>query len=299
MIIKYIITPIIATVIGYGTNYVAVKMLFRPRNEVKLFGHTLPFTPGAIPKGKPRLAKAIGNVVGNTLITKEDIKEKLLSDVYKTRITEKSAEIFGAQLRSEIMKLSKADEEKYNSMKEKTSATITTKIMLSVGELEVGEMIASESGKIIKEKISGTMFKMFVNDELIKSVTKIIGDEVEKYIGENGARLVREQTEKKLDEIEKKTLYEVLDGVGIDKEKIDSAVSNSYEQAIDKILDKLFEKLDISKMIEDKINSMDMDEMEALVMKVMKKELDTIINLGAVIGFVLGIVNMLINMLLG
>ncbi len=299
MIIKYIITPIIATVIGYGTNYVAVKMLFRPRDEVKLFGHTLPFTPGAIPKGKPRLAKAIGNVVGNTLITKEDIKEKLLSDVYKTRITEKSAEIFGAQLRSEIMKLSKADEEKYNSMKEKTSATITSKIMLSVGELEVGEMIASESGKIIKEKISGTMFKMFVNDELIKSVTKIIGDEVEKYIGENGARLVREQTEKKLDEIEKKTLYEVLDGVGIDKEKIDSAVSNSYEQAIDKILDKLFEKLDISKMIEDKINSMDMDEMEALVMKVMKKELDTIINLGAVIGFVLGIVNMLINMLLG
>ena len=113
MIIKYIITPIIATVIGYGTNYVAVKMLFRPRDEVKLFGHTLPFTPGAIPKGKPRLAKAIGNVVGNTLITKEDIKEKLLSDVYKTRITEKSAEIFGAQLRSEIMKLSKADEEKY------------------------------------------------------------------------------------------------------------------------------------------------------------------------------------------
>ena len=299
MIIKYIITPIIATVIGYGTNYVAVKMLFRPRNELKLFGHTLPFTPGAIPKGKPRLAKAIGNVVGNTLITKEDIKEKLLSDAYRTRITEKSAEIFGAQLRSEIMKLSKADEEKYNSMKEKTSATITSKIMLSVGELEVGEMIASESGKIIKEKISGTMFKMFVNDELIKSVTKIIGDEVEKYIGENGARLVREQTEKKLDEIEKKTLYEVLDGVGIDKEKIDSAVSNSYEQAIDKILDKLFEKLDISKMIEDKINSMDMDEMEALVMKVMKKELDTIINLGAVIGFVLGIVNMLINMLLG
>ena len=299
MIIKYIITPIIATVIGYGTNYVAVKMLFRPRDEVKLFGHTLPFTPGAIPKGKPRLAKAIGNVVGNTLITKEDIKEKLLSDAYRTRITEKSAEIFGAQLRSEIMKLSKADEEKYNSMKEKTSVTITSKIMLSVGELEVGEMIASESGKIIKEKISGTMFKMFVNDELIKSVTKIIGDEVEKYIGENGARLVREQTEKKLDEIEKKTLYEVLDGVGIDKEKIDSAVSNSYEQAIDKILDKLFEKLDISKMIEDKINSMDMDEMEALVMKVMKKELDTIINLGAVIGFVLGIVNMLINMLLG
>ena len=80
--LKYIITPIIATVIGYGTNYVAVKMLFRPRNEVKLFGHTLPFTPGAVPKGKPRLAKAVGNVVGNTLITKEDIKVWIYSSLH-------------------------------------------------------------------------------------------------------------------------------------------------------------------------------------------------------------------------
>ena len=102
--------------------------------------------------------------------------------------------------------------------------------------------------------------------------------------------------EKKVDESEEKSLYELINGVGIDKEKINSAISSSYEQAIDKTLDKLFEKIDIVKMIEDKINAMDIDELESLVMKVMKKELDTIVNLGAVIGFLLGIVNMLINM---
>ena len=91
----------------------------------------------------------------------------------------------------------------------------------------------------------------------------------------------------------------MFDGLGIDKGKIDSAVSKFYEQSIDTVLDKLFEKINISQMIEDKINSMEMDEMEKLVMKVMKKELDTIVNLGAVIGCVLGVVNMLINMLLG
>ena len=299
MILKYIITPIIATVIGYGTNYIAVKMLFRPRNEVKLWGHTLPFTPGAIPKGKPRLARAIGNVVGNTLITKEDIKEKLLSDTLKNRVTEKSEEILTARIKDEIIALSKADEEKYLSVKEKTSATITAKIMTAVGEFGVSELISEESGKVIKEKISGTMFKMFVTDDLIKTATKMVGDEVQKYIDENGAKFVREQVDKKLDESEEKTLYELLNGVGIDKEKINNAISSSYEQAIDKTLDKLFEKLDIAKMIEDKINAMDMDQLEQLVMKVMKKELDTIVNLGAVIGFLLGVVNMLINMLMG
>ena len=297
--LKYIITPIIATVIGYGTNYVAVKMLFRPRNEVKLFGHTLPFTPGAVPKGKPRLAKAVGNVVGNTLITKEDIKEKLLGETFRSSVTDKISEVFSSEIRQEIMSVSKFDDEKYNTQKEKISSTITSKIMLTVKQLDISSLIAEESGKLIKDKISGTMFKMLVSDDLIKSVTKMIGDEVQKYLEENGAKLVREQTDKKLDETEKKTLYELFDGLGIDKGKIDSAVSKFYEQSIDTVLDKLFEKINISQMIEDKINSMEMDEMEKLVMKVMKKELDTIVNLGVVIGCVLGVVNMLINMLLG
>ena len=43
----------------------------------------------------------------------------------------------------------------------------------------------------------------------------------------------------------------------------------------------------------DKINSMDVMEMEKLVLQVMKKELDAIVNLGAVIGLVLGLVNLL------
>ena len=41
--------PIIGAIIGYFTNYIAVKMLFYPRKEIKVFGHVLPFTPGAIP----------------------------------------------------------------------------------------------------------------------------------------------------------------------------------------------------------------------------------------------------------
>lgn len=71
--------PVIGALIGYCTNYIAVKMLFYPKKEIRIFGHKLPFTPGTIPKGKPRLAKAIGNIVAEDLLTEEDIKQKMIS----------------------------------------------------------------------------------------------------------------------------------------------------------------------------------------------------------------------------
>ena len=63
-VIEILAGPVIGAVIGYFTNYIAVKMLFRPLKPVKIGGRTLPFTPGIIPKGKPRLAKALGKAEG-------------------------------------------------------------------------------------------------------------------------------------------------------------------------------------------------------------------------------------------
>ena len=88
MILKYIAGPLIGSAIGYFTNFIAVKMLFHPKNEVKLLGHTLPFTPGAIPKGKSRLAKSVGDAVGNNLITQEDIEKKLTNDELAEKIAD-------------------------------------------------------------------------------------------------------------------------------------------------------------------------------------------------------------------
>ena len=52
---KLLLLPIIGFVIGYLTNYIAVKMLFRPRKSV--FG-----IQGVIPKRKSVLARNIGEV---------------------------------------------------------------------------------------------------------------------------------------------------------------------------------------------------------------------------------------------
>ena len=64
-ILHYLSGPAIGAVIGYFTNYIAVKMLFRPLKEVKIGRFTLPFTPGMIPKRKDALACAVGKAVGS------------------------------------------------------------------------------------------------------------------------------------------------------------------------------------------------------------------------------------------
>ena len=52
-------------------------------------------------------------------------------------------------------------------------------------------------------------------------------------------------------------------------------------------------KIDIAAVVEDKINRMDVREFEKLVLSVMKKELQAVVNLGALIGFVIGLINLL------
>ena len=111
MDIGYITGPVIGGIIGYFTNYIAVKMLFYPRNEIRFLGHVLPFTPGAIPKGRTRLASAVGHAVSETLLTKSDIESLLLSDEVKEHATGAVMKHLTADLGSEIRLIAELSEE--------------------------------------------------------------------------------------------------------------------------------------------------------------------------------------------
>ncbi|WP_166512401.1 DUF445 family protein [Desulfallas thermosapovorans] len=72
------LTVLSGAVIGYTTNWIAIRMLFRPLKEKRFFGLRVPFTPGVIPRGKGRLAGAVGNAVGGMLLTEEKVVQHLL-----------------------------------------------------------------------------------------------------------------------------------------------------------------------------------------------------------------------------
>ncbi|MCL1995890.1 MAG: DUF445 family protein [Defluviitaleaceae bacterium] len=82
MDLTMLVTPILGAIIGYCTNFIAVRMLFRPHRAIFVFGVKIPFTPGIIPKGRERLAKKLANVVGDHILTPGLLTEKLISSPF-------------------------------------------------------------------------------------------------------------------------------------------------------------------------------------------------------------------------
>jgi uncharacterized membrane protein YheB (UPF0754 family) len=73
-ILLYISPPILGGLIGYYTNDIAIKMLFRPYKAVYLLGQKVPFTPGLIPSNQERLGQNIANAIMKSLLTPEEIQ---------------------------------------------------------------------------------------------------------------------------------------------------------------------------------------------------------------------------------
>lgn len=79
----FVIMIAIGALIGAVTNHFAIKMLFRPYKAHYIFGKRVPFTPGLIPKRRDELARQMGQMVVNHLLTTEGIKKRLASDAVK------------------------------------------------------------------------------------------------------------------------------------------------------------------------------------------------------------------------
>ncbi|MFP3043014.1 DUF445 family protein [Treponema primitia] len=84
--LMWLIPPLIGAVIGYVTNAVAIKMLFRPLKEVRLFGIRLPFTPGILPRQRHKLAENIGAIVERQLLTPEILVARLRQEDVQSKL---------------------------------------------------------------------------------------------------------------------------------------------------------------------------------------------------------------------
>ena len=144
-ILNIIAGPLIGSVIGYFTNFIAVKMLFRPLREVKIGNFRLPFTPGIIPKGKERLAKALGAAVGENLLTREDLEKIFFSDSVKqvvvnalmqTVYSEKNRDASLRELLSAHM-----GGEAYASEKENLENLLCERFQKGIGSLDIVKLI--------------------------------------------------------------------------------------------------------------------------------------------------------------
>lgn len=76
-LLGWLLPLVVGALIGYVTNAVAIKMLFRPLKAVFVWRIRLPFTPGILPRQRHKLADSIGTMVERELFTPEIIKARL------------------------------------------------------------------------------------------------------------------------------------------------------------------------------------------------------------------------------
>ncbi|PZV13516.1 MAG: DUF445 domain-containing protein [Leptolyngbya sp.] len=71
----YVAPPVVGGIIGYFTNDIAIRMLFRPYTAKYFAGRKLPFTPGLIPRNQERLAKRISDTIMGSLLTPDELQK--------------------------------------------------------------------------------------------------------------------------------------------------------------------------------------------------------------------------------
>ncbi len=82
-LLRWILPPVVGALIGYITNAVAIRMLFRPYREWRVLRIRIPFTPGIIPRQRYKLAENIGQMVSNELLTEGTLKQQVTTDSFR------------------------------------------------------------------------------------------------------------------------------------------------------------------------------------------------------------------------
>jgi uncharacterized membrane protein YheB (UPF0754 family) len=74
MAYSWVLIPLISAFIGWFTNWIAIKMLFHPREPRKILGITF---QGIFPKRQKQFAEKLGRLVSEELLSFRDIEQKI------------------------------------------------------------------------------------------------------------------------------------------------------------------------------------------------------------------------------
>ena len=294
IITRYILPPLVGAVIGYFTNLIAVKMLFFPREEKHIFGIKVPFTPGAIPKGKARLAKSAGKIVQDELFTREDISNKMLTQEVEQPLIDRAMKILDQDIRVTGGILAGGDD-RYNKLEASFTELLTMKITQAIHMMDIPETVRKEGNRMLEEHIrSSRLLKSLVPEQLVNRVMVNIGEKMEEFIDTRGQEMISEITTSRIHDLGDRTPLHVLEQAGYDPDHIRAKLTAAYRESVVNAVNSALRRINVAAIVEDKINSMSVEDLEKGVLAVMKNELNMIVSLGALIGLVIGSINIFI-----
>lgn len=306
----YIIGALIGAVIGYITNWLAIKMLFRPREAKYIFGMKLPFTPGLIPKEKSRIANKVGETVGTHLLNSDSLSKALKDDKIKAKFNEVAKEKINQIINSNSTlenSLKNTLGENYYALKGNMIDNIAKTILESIQEEEFKNKVKFYIVDSIKERLNKNPEKIidFINSNKFREViintleeektrdiigkallkeVKTLGKEdltIEEVIPENIKPYIEEYVKSQKD-----TLVDIIKNLLRDDEvshKIKSAINDNIPSIVsmflsgDVIYGKLVSLVDKS-LSEEENKEYICDAALAFVHESMKKKVSDVIN---------------------
>ncbi len=166
----WILLPLIGGVIGLVTNYIAVKMIFRPLRRRRIL--FVPFQ-GLVPRRQQELAKSIGKVVGAHLVEHKDIVkafdklgfDELLGGVLDRGLSPKIQELRSLPLIGGFL-----TEDRVADIKQAIRASILQHKQVVLDEIERGLVKGLDVQKLVEQKVAA--FPVLKLEQLILDVAR-------------------------------------------------------------------------------------------------------------------------------
>lgn len=321
---SYIIAPLLGGVIGYITNDIAIRMLFRPHTAKYILGVHIPFTPGIIPKEKGRIAEAIGDVISENLMNKEVLEKYLLSEDMLGKVRSAVKEFISTQQRNDETVVQflghYLSKEEIDTFAQNINQSITKQTYEKLADSSVGEKVAHIAIDHVAQKLTidgaqellsgiggalgglGGMAAGLFGGNIVAKFLGMLREPAEHFLAKNINTMLRDNGEEivsnmiggEVDNFLNKPVSKLLEGHEEQLAQAVNTIESIYHSIITEHLPKILQSVDISKIVRERINEMDVNETEKLIFQVMDKELKAIVWLGALLGLVMGSINLIL-----
>ena len=287
--ISLLFSILMGALIGYGTNTLAVEMLFRPYTPKYIGKWKLPFTPGLIPKEQGRIADSLGELIEKELFAPEVVSEALDTPEAKASIGAWLDQVFATAAVSKKtpreLLVEVFGEEEYIQKREDLSSLLCTYLVKKATQAKLGESFARQLSHRTNEKLpflrSGSLEDVYVN-----TLGKLIDRELEKSLPE----IVQQYVYREAGAFLGTPLSVTVKKYEGELPKLKDSLMGLIHAAIIGALPQLLSSGQIKRLVVSRIDSLEPRGLNTMLKGLMKKELAAIEWLGALLGGILGTV---------
>ncbi|MDR0322862.1 MAG: DUF445 family protein [Treponema sp.] len=314
--VVFFIPPVVGALIGYSTNVLAIRMLFRPLREIRIFGIRLPFTPGILPKQRHRLAESIGGMVERELITPEIIRRRLANRDVREKVKLTISLFTGKILEKRPSELLEGNEEKLSEMingaAEKMYPSFASALISFLHRDEIRRELESKGRVFLKSIILklNVFQRFFISAAQYDATLEQKMPEIIDELTENSANLLQDEKVKNM--FVKAVTAEFNRMIGEQnknigglfninensKEKLDEFLFTKLMVSADGQIENILASINIKSLVVDRIDSLDMVKVERIILDIMSDQFKWVEIFGGILGFLIGMFQSGLNQLL-